>query len=162
MNEVFKIVGQAVMVMEDLGVVIKYKGTKVLLEIDDEVDQHKLSEVSQVLQEHQDESKIFFEKLRRLRKRQKELNIEGEGLLINYKDFSPMYENKLDKWCDQEKFLRSNYGYTYCIKGATKSCHGTITLRTVVKCDYCLKESENRVDISNIINQLPDHLKEYF
>ena len=118
MNEVFKIVGQAVMVMEDLGVVIKYKGTKVLLEIDDEVDQHKLSEVSQVLQEHQEESKIFFEKLRWLRKRQNELNIEGEGLLINYKDFSPMYENKLDKWCDQEKFLRSNYDYTYCIKGA--------------------------------------------
>ena len=54
MNEIFKIVGQAVMVMEDLGVVIKYEGTKVLLEIDDEVDQHKMSEVSQVLQEHQD------------------------------------------------------------------------------------------------------------
>lgn len=162
MNEIFKIVGQAVMVMEDLGVVIKYKGTKVLLEIDDEVDQHKMSEVSQVLQEHQDESKIFFEKLRWLRKRQKELNIEGERLLTDYKDFSSMYENKLDKWCDQEKFLRSNYDYTYCIKGATKSCHGTITLRTVVKCDYCLKESENEVDISNIINQLPDHLKGYF
>ena len=48
MNEVFKIVGQAVMVMEDLGVVIKYKGTKVLLEIDDGVDEHKMREVSQV------------------------------------------------------------------------------------------------------------------
>jgi len=162
MNEVFKIVGQAVMVMEDLGVVIKYKGTKVLFKIVDGVDEHKMREVSQVLQEHQDESKIFFEKLRWLRKRQKELNIEGERLLTDYKDFSSMYENKLDKWCDQEKFLRSNYDYTYCIKGATKSCHGTITLRTVVKCDYCLKESENEVDISNIINQLPDHLKEYF
>ena len=52
MNEIFKIVGQAVMVLEDLGVGIKYEGTKVLLEIDDEVDQHKMSEVSQVLQEH--------------------------------------------------------------------------------------------------------------
>ena len=162
MNEVFKIVGQAVMVMEDLGVVIKYKGTKVLFKIVDGVDEHKMREVSQVLQEHQDESKIFFEKLRWLRKRQKELNIEGERLLTDYKDFSSMYENKLDKWCDQEKFLRSNYDYTYCIKGATKSCHGTITLRTVVKCDHCLKESENEVDISHIINQLPDHLKEYF
>ena len=52
MNEVQKIVGQAVMVMEDLGVIIEYDRTKILLKMDDGVDTHKLSEISQVLSEH--------------------------------------------------------------------------------------------------------------
>lgn len=162
MNEIQKIVGQAVMVMEDLGVIIEYDRTKIVLKMDDGVDRHKLMEINQVLNEHKEESALFFEKLKWLRARQEEWNIEGEGLLINYKDFSDTYEQKLDKWCIKEKRLRDNYDYTYCIKGIDNTCNTTNTLQSVIKCDYCLKESENKVDISNIINQLPDDIQKLF
>jgi len=161
-NEIEKIIGQAVMVMEDLGVVIEYDRTKIVLKMDDGVDRHKLMEINQVLNEHKEESALFFEKLKWLRARQEEWNIEGEGLLINYKDFSDTYEQKLDKWCIKEKRLRDNYDYTYCIKGIDNTCNTTNTLQSVIKCDYCLKESENKVDISNIINQLPDDIQKLF
>lgn len=162
MNEIEKIIGQAVMVMEDLGVVIEYDRTKIVLKMEDGVDQHKLMEVNQVLNEHQEESIKFFEKLKWLRSRQDEWNIEGEGLLTNYKDFSATYEQKLDRWCFKEKLFREDYDYTYCIKGIDKDCHSTNPIQSVIKCAYCLKESEDRVDISNLISQLPDEIQELF
>ena len=69
MNEIQKIVGQAVMVMEDLGVIIEYDRTKIVLKMDDGVDRHKLMEINQVLNEHKEESALFFEKLKWLRAR---------------------------------------------------------------------------------------------
>ena len=130
------------MVMEDLGVIIEYDRTKILLKMDDGVDTHKLSEIQQVLSEHKEECKLFFEKLTWLRAKQEEWNIEGEGLLINYKDFSD--------------------DYTYCIKGIDNTCNTTNPIQSIIKCDYCLKESENQVDISNIVSQLPDDIQELF
>ena len=162
MNEVQKIVGQAVMVMEDLGVIIEYDRTQIVLKMADGVDRHKLSEIQQVLSEHKEECKLFFEKLTWLRAKQEEWNIEGEGLLINYKDFSDTYEQKLDRWCFKEKLLREDYDYTYCIKGIDNTCNTANPIQSVIKCDYCLKESENQVDISNIVSQLPDDIQELF
>ena len=72
---------------------------------------------------------------------------------------SPLNTNS--SWTS-EKYLRIIYDYENCIKGIDKDCHSTNTYRSIIKCAYCLKEIEDRVDISNLISQLPDEIQELF
>tara|TARA_R110000824_G_scaffold391111_1_gene588686 strand:- start:1440 stop:1931 length:492 start_codon:yes stop_codon:yes gene_type:complete len=162
-NEIEKLVGQTIMIMEDLGIVITFgRNATIQLGAKENIDEPKFMEVQQFLSEHPFEIKIFFNKLKWLRDAQEKLNKEGEKLLNDDKTFSTQYELKLDKWDNNEKYLRIIYDYENCIKGIDKDCHSTNTYRSIIKCAYCHKESEDRVDISNLISQLPDEIQELF
>ena len=61
MNEIEKLVGQTIMIMEDLGIVITFgRNATIQLGAKENIDEHKFMEVQQFLSEHPFEIKIFF------------------------------------------------------------------------------------------------------